>query len=88
MVFKSNGKEVRRKKKNFDCDDIFFIRLHQIILMINLCLALFEQPSSFSVTSDVRDKPQRIIFPYMLVMIIEGLSLSWFLFYISTKVRD
>ncbi|CAF0807179.1 unnamed protein product [Adineta ricciae] len=60
--------------------------LHRIALTINLCLALFEQPSSFSVTSDVRDKPKRIVFPYLLMMIIEGLTLIWFLVYICTKI--
>jgi len=55
--------------------------------MVNLCLALFERPSSFSVTSDVRDKPNRMIFSYFLLMTIEGLTLIWFLFYISMKVR-
>ncbi|CAF1209473.1 unnamed protein product [Rotaria sordida] len=60
-------------------------KLHRIALTINLCLALFERPSSFSVTSDVRDKPDRIAFPYSLLMIIEGLTLIWFLLYICTK---
>jgi len=66
---------------------IKFYRLHQIILMINLCLAFFERPSSFSDTSDVRYKPHRIVFPYFMLMMIEGLSLFWFFLYISTKVR-
>jgi hypothetical protein len=58
-----------------------------MVLMINLCLAFFEQPSSFSITSDVRDKPQRVIFPYGIMMTMEGLTLIWFLFYIYMKVR-
>lgn len=54
--------------------------------MINLCLAFFEEPSSFSITSDVRYNPHRIVFPYYILMIIEGLTLLWFSFYISMKV--
>ncbi|CAF0799248.1 unnamed protein product [Rotaria sp. Silwood1] len=61
-------------------------KLHRIALTINLCLALFERPSSFSITSDVRDKPNRIVFPYSLLMTIEGLTLIWFLVYICTKI--
>ncbi|CAF1473352.1 unnamed protein product [Adineta steineri] len=60
--------------------------MHRIALTINLCLALFEWPSSFSITSDVRDKPDRIVFPYLLLMIIEGLTLIWFFVYICTKI--
>jgi hypothetical protein len=58
------------------------------MLIINLCLAFFEEPSSFSVTSDVRYKPDRIVFSYYLFMIFEVLTLLWFLFYIGAKVRD
>jgi hypothetical protein len=65
-----------------------YSRVHQLFLMINLCLAFFEQPSSFSITSDVRYKPERIVFPYYILMMIEGLTLLWFLFYISTKVSE
>ena len=61
-------------------------RLHRLALTINLCLAFFEKPSSFSVTSDVRDRPQRVEFPFALLMIVEGLTLVWFLIYICTKV--
>ncbi|CAF1476583.1 unnamed protein product [Rotaria sp. Silwood1] len=61
-------------------------KLHQIMLMINLCLAFFERPSSFSITSDVRDKPDRIIFPYFILMTIEGLTLLWFSCYILVKM--
>ncbi|CAF3540564.1 unnamed protein product [Rotaria socialis] len=60
--------------------------LHRIALTINLCLAFFERPSSFSITSDVRDRPARIVFPYVLLMIIEGLTLIWFFVYICTKI--
>ncbi|CAF0795036.1 unnamed protein product [Rotaria sordida] len=61
-------------------------KLHQIMLIINLCLAFFERPSSFSITSDVRDKPDRIIFPYFILMTIEGLTLLWFSCYIFVKI--
>ncbi|CAF4114160.1 unnamed protein product [Rotaria sp. Silwood2] len=61
-------------------------KLNQIMLMINLCLAFFERPSSFSITSDVRDEPHRIIFPYIILMIIEGVTLLWFSCYIFVKI--
>lgn len=57
------------------------------MLIINLCLALFESPSSFSITSDVRDNPSRIRFPFSVLMTIEALTLLWFSIYIFTKVR-
>ncbi|CAF2107712.1 unnamed protein product [Rotaria magnacalcarata] len=60
--------------------------LHRVALTINLCLAFFERPSSFSITSDVRDRPARIVFPYVLLMIIEGVTLIWFFVYICTKI--
>ncbi|CAF1535640.1 unnamed protein product [Adineta ricciae] len=62
-------------------------KLHQIILWMNLCLALFEPPSSFSITSDVRDQPNRITFPYYGLLAVEGVTLLWFLAYICTKFR-
>ncbi|CAF2912774.1 unnamed protein product [Rotaria sp. Silwood2] len=61
-------------------------KLHHFALTINLCLALFERPSSFSITSDVSKNTDRIVFPYSLLMIIEGLTLIWFLAYICTKI--
>jgi len=56
-------------------------------LAINLCLAFFEQPSSFSRTSDVRDQAERIRFPQGLLMFLEGFTLIWFFTYISAKVE-
>ena len=58
------------------------------MLLINLGLAFFEHPSSFSVTSDVRDKPHRIVFPYFLLMTIECLTLLWLCLYICMKVKN
>lgn len=63
-----------------------FCRLHWLALLVNLALAFFESPSSFSVTSDVRYNPQRIVFPRYALLIVEGLTLLWFLVYICTKV--
>ncbi|UJR31120.1 hypothetical protein I4U23_018628 [Adineta vaga] len=65
----------------------FIRKLHQIILLINLSLALVESPSSFSITSDIRYHPNRIVFPYYGLLIIEGFTLFWFLLYICTKVQ-
>ena len=62
-------------------------RLHQLLLLINLCLAFFEWPSSFSVTSDIRDQPNRIEFSHYLLMSIEGVTLLWLLIFISAKVN-
>ena len=67
---------------------LFSFRLHYLFLFINLALAFFEEPSSFSITSDVRYNPQRIVFPYSILMAIEGLTLLWFLVYMSNKVRE
>jgi hypothetical protein len=88
MVFKSIDKEVIRKEFIRKKSSSISFRVHQLFLLINLFLAFFEQPSSFSVTSDVRYKPQRFVFPYYILMTIEGLTLIWFLFYISTKVSE
>ncbi|CAF1583402.1 unnamed protein product [Rotaria magnacalcarata] len=61
-------------------------KIHQIMLITNLCLAFFERPSSFSETSDVRDKPHRINFPFFILMIVEGVTLVWFSIYIFAKI--
>lgn len=89
MVFLSIDSKVQRNELSVDLlIDIDDLRFHRLALLINLLLAFFEQPSSFSRTSDVRDKPNRMIFPYILLMILEGLTLLWFLIYICTKVRE
>jgi hypothetical protein len=57
-----------------------------MMLLINLCLAIIEWPSSLSQTSDVRVQHQSIQISFLIIMTIEGLTLLWFLFYISMKV--